>query len=468
MKLGMRAKLVIAFLMVIIGPIISTSIMMGIVINKLNQDPDIVRFNSLNKGFQSIISKVEDNFERIDDYEFFDRMMRPMVEDFDGRVRVLDAMGDILYDSSEARDSWREEPLPPDTSVFSLTKYSYSTKIERSQEVVGRIIIDYDVNLMPHDIARKVVSHFRGSYIFGFATLVLFIILFSWAISRSVLVPLNELNKATESIAKGDLDFSIKYRRNNELGRFCQAFDTMRDKLKVSIEEQKASERQRKEMIGAITHDLRTPISSIMGYVEALQDGMAKDEQQFRHYLEVIQDKTNRLDSLIDDLFQFSQMDLGNFKMNFEVVNSRSIFEDMLQSIALDWKDSHLEIIADLPFPSVKVKVDIKRIAQVMDNIIQNASRYVGSNGIIKVTVVKEKDEIIVSIADNGIGINDNDLPHIFELFYRGEKSRSRDYGGTGLGLAICKNILEGHGGRIWAESSPGQGTTIFFSLPII
>lgn len=467
MKLGMRTKLVIAFILVIIGPVVNTLIMMGVMMNKLNHDPDIVKFNSLNRNFQNLIGKVEDNFEKVHDYEEFDGIVRPIVENFDGRVRVIGPMGDVMYDSSYAGYSSGEESLTPDTSVFSLTKYSYSTNIEKPQGVVGRIIIDYDINLMPYDVARKVVSHFTWSYIFGLATLVLFIFLLSWAISRSVLVPLNELGRATESIARGDLNFTIKYRRNNELGRFCQAFDTMKDELKASIEEQAASERQRKEMIGAITHDLRTPISSIKGYVEAIQDGMAKDEAQFQRYLGVIQDKTDMLDSLIDDLFQFSQMDLDNFKMDFEVVDSGAMLEDMLHCIALGWEDSHIEIISDTPFPSVKVKADVKRIAQVVDNIIQNASRYVGCHGIIRVWAREKKDELVISIADNGIGINEEDLPHIFELFYRGEKSRSRDYGGTGLGLAICKNIIEDHGGRIWAESSPGQGTTISFSLPI-
>ena len=468
MQLGIRTRLVISFALVVIGPIVSTFIMMNIMINKLDRDPEIVKFNSLNASFQRVIEAVEDNFDIIDNYKIFDSIIRPIVEEFDGRVRVMDPEANILYDSSELWHGAIDETLAPDTSIFSLTKYSYSTEIERRQEVVGKVIIDYDINIMPVDVARKVVYHFSSSYIFGLATLILFIIILSQTISRSILVPLKELNKATESIAEGNLDFTIKYKKNDELGRLCQAFDTMRDKLKKSIEKQMESEKQRKEMIGVISHDLRTPISSIKGYVEALQDGIAKDQAQFTRYLQVIQDKTDRLDALIDDLFLFSQMDLGRLKMDFEIVDSREMLEDMLHYISLDWKDSNIEIIKELPFVSVKVKVDMRRIAQVMDNIIQNASRYVGSNGQIRVSAVREKEELIVAIRDNGIGINKEDLPYIFDLFYRGEKSRSRNFGGSGLGLAICKSIIEDHGGRIWAESSPGQGTTIFFSLPIV
>ena len=467
MKLGMRTKLIIAFVLVIIGPIANTFIMMAIAITKLNHDPEIVKFNSLNKNFQRVISGVEDNFNIIDDYEAFDGILKPIVEEFDGSVRVVDSEGNLLYDSRGPKDGIIDESLGPEAGLFSLTRYSYTTKIERKGEIVGKIIIDYDINLMPAQIARKVSYHFRISYILGLGSIVLFISLFSRIISRSVLVPLDELNRATESIAKGDLDFVIKYKRNNELGRLCQAFETMRDKLKASIEERLASERQRKEMIGVISHDLRTPISSIKGYVEALQDGMARDEEQFQRYLKVIHDKTNRLDALIDDLFLYSQMELGNLKMNLELADSRVMLEDIMNSVSMDLENETMEMVVKRPFPSVWVRADIKRINQVVDNILQNAVKYAENCGVIEVMATVDDGYLEISISDNGIGIAREDLSHIFELFYRGEKSRSRHYGGTGLGLAICKNIVEQHGGKIWAESHIGEGTTISFTLPV-
>jgi signal transduction histidine kinase len=463
----MRTKLIIAFVLVIIGPIANTFIMMAIAITKLNHDPEIVKFNSLNKNFQRVISGVEDNFNIIDDYEAFDGILKPIVEEFDGSVRVVDSEGNLLYDSRGPKDGIIDESLGPEAGLFSLTRYSYTTKIERKGEIVGKIIIDYDVNLMPAQIARKVTYHFKISYILGLGSIVLFISLFSRIISRSVLVPLDELNRATESIAKGDLDFVIKYKRNNELGRLCQAFETMRDKLKASIEERLASERQRKEMIGVISHDLRTPISSIKGYVEALQDGMARDEEQFQRYLKVIHDKTNRLDALIDDLFLYSQMELGNLKMNLELADSRVMLEDIMNSVSMDLENETMEMVVKRPFPSVWVRADIKRINQVVDNILQNAVKYAENCGVIEVMATVDDGYLEISISDNGIGIAREDLSHIFELFYRGEKSRSRHYGGTGLGLAICKNIVEQHGGKIWAESHIGEGTTISFTLPV-
>ncbi len=155
------------------------------------------------------------------------------------------------------------------------------------------------------------------------------IVLFTWLISKSILVPLKNLNEATESISAGNLDFQLSYKKDNELGRLCAAFDTMRVKLKESLEKQAAYEKSRKELVADISHDLRTPISSIKGYVEGLQDGMAKDPQMFQRYLTVIQDKTHKLDRLIDDLFQYSQMELGKLSMDFSKQDSEEIRKDI-------------------------------------------------------------------------------------------------------------------------------------------
>jgi len=161
-------------------------------------------------------------------------------------------------------------------------------------------------------------------------------------------------------------------------------------------------------------------------------------------------------------------MELGNLKMNLELTDSRAMLEDIMNSVSMDLENKTMEIVVKRPFPSVRVRADIKRIAQVVDNILQNAVKYAENDGVIEVMATVDDGYLAISISDNGIGIAKEDLPHIFELFYRGEKSRSRHYGGTGLGLAICKNIVEQHGGKIWAESHLGEGTTISFTLPVV
>jgi len=241
----------------------------------------------------------------------------------------------------------------------------------------------------------------------------------------------------------------------------------MRLQLKESLEKQKKLEEARKELIASVSHDLRTPITSIKGYVEAIQDGKAHNEEKLNQYLEIIHDKTNKLDRLIEDLFQFSQLELGNLPLNKEVCNSKVLF----QSIATEYRlaiDSKQTFTLEEPNESVDVYIDIYMMERVFENILQNALRYLPKDhGEIKISYRTQQHFLEVLITDNGEGIRSEDLPHIFNRFYRGEKSRSREYGGAGLGLSICKEIIEAHLGKIWVESSYGKGSTFYIQLPI-
>ena len=297
---------------------------------------------------------------------------------------------------------------------------------------------------------------------------VLCAILFTWLISRSILIPLEELNNATDNITNGNLDFKIKYKKNDEMGQFCGAFEIMRAKLKESLEKQAAYENSRKELISSISHDLRTPMTSIKGYVEGLQDGIVHDKEKYDRYIAVIKDKTEKLDKLIDDLFQFSQLELGHLGMEYREQDSKKMLDTIVNPIEMELIDTAVKLSVDRPFPSAIVNADISRISQVFDNIINNAKKYAGENIEIKIKANIEANFIKIIIEDNGIGISYEDVPYIFERFYRGEKSRSREFGGAGLGLAICKQIVEDHGGKIWVQSKQGKGTAVYFTLPIL
>lgn len=283
---------------------------------------------------------------------------------------------------------------------------------------------------------------------------------------RHLLTPLNELSEAMKKIAKGELDFTVKYRNSDEMGEFCASFDSMRMQLKESLKKQTLLEKSRKELIASISHDLRTPISSIRGYVEGLEDGIVHDKERFNRYIAVIKNKTESLDNQIESLFQFSQLELNNSMFKLCKRNSAELLEAILNPYELEFAnyDIRLEIVR--PFPKVEVLANESSLSQVFDNLIANAKRYANDNGVITIQTNAKEQSLTVSISDNGIGISPEDLPHVFEHFYRAEKSRSRYYGGAGLGLAICKRIIESHGGQIWVESSPNEWTTFYFTLP--
>lgn len=292
-------------------------------------------------------------------------------------------------------------------------------------------------------------------------------LILGWIVSSSILRPLYELDSATKKIIGGNFDFSLSYKKNDEMGDLYVAFDLMREQLKTSSKKQSDLEYSRKELIASISHDLRTPMSSIKGYVEGLQDGIIHDKEKFSRYITVIKNKTESLDNLIDSLFLYSQLDINDTKEAFCIRESKELLESIIAPIEIEFVDQPLQFEVIKPFPSVHLYANENSVAQVFDNLISNAKRYVKENGTIRVEANVDGDYLKISVTDNGAGIPQQDLLHVFEHFYRAEKSRSRSFGGAGLGLAICKKVIENHGGKIWAESKPDVGTTFCFTLPI-
>jgi Signal transduction histidine kinase len=288
-----------------------------------------------------------------------------------------------------------------------------------------------------------------------------------WIISKNILQPLQELRSATQHIMDGRFDIGLTYDKNDEMGDLCAAFGVMRDRLKASLERQEKLEASRRMLLASISHDLRTPMASIKGYVEGLQDGIIQDREKMIRYISVIKHKTESLDRLIETLFQYTQMDLTDPEASLRMHDSRELLESILHPFETEFADQPVRLEVGRPLPSARIRADERGIAQVFDNLIGNARRYVEDGGIIAVEAAVCGDELRISVRDTGTGIAEEDLPHVFEQFYRAEKSRSRHYGGAGLGLAICKKIVERHGGRIRAESAPNAGTTIAITLPI-
>lgn len=296
---------------------------------------------------------------------------------------------------------------------------------------------------------------------------VVYFAVLSWYLTRNYLTPLKQLLDATKMIAEGNLDFSIHYQRENEMGTLCEAFDLMRQNLKTSLEKQNHLNNSRKELIASISHDLRTPLSSIKGYVEGLPKAV-NDPEKMNRYLSVLKNKTAMLDNLIERLFEYSQLDMDDPKEALCLCHSKEMLESILGPVELEFTDQPVQLLLTRPFPSVRIAANQDQIAQVFDNLISNALRYLGEKGTITIQAKVERADLLIYVTDDGTGIAPEDLPHVFDQFYRAEKSRSRSFGGAGLGLAICKKIIENHEGRIWAESEVGVMTRFSFTLPVI
>jgi signal transduction histidine kinase len=291
----------------------------------------------------------------------------------------------------------------------------------------------------------------------------------TYIVSRSIIRPLKALQRATEQIKKGNLDFEVKPQSRDEIGELSAAFEEMRKQLKHSIEVQLQVDENRKELMSNISHDLKTPVTAIKGYVEGIIDGVADSPDKLDRYVKTIYSKASDMDRMIDELFLFSKLDLGKLPFHFEEVELGHYLQDCAQELYFDVekKDVKLELDVDTETP-LYVKGDREKLKRVLLNIIENAVKYMDkAEGHIRLRMQTIDDKAVVSIEDNGQGIPEEALAHIFDRFYRADPSRNRATGGSGLGLAIAKQIVEEHGGLIWASSEVGQGTKVYLMLPI-
>lgn len=231
------------------------------------------------------------------------------------------------------------------------------------------------------------------------------------------------------------------------------------------ITEQEKSDMERREFVANVSHELRTPLTTMRSYLEALADGAWKDEAIAPHFLNVTQTETERMIRLVNDLLQLSKMDSQEYELNLEVVEFNKFFNRIIDRFEMS-KSQQVEFVRLLPEQSYFVEIDTDKLTQVIDNIISNAIKYSPDGGNVRFGFTVHDNMIKVMVSDDGMGIPKENVQKIFERFYRVDRARARSMGGTGLGLAIAREMIEAHGGKIWAQSEEGVGTTIFFTLP--
>ena len=279
--------------------------------------------------------------------------------------------------------------------------------------------------------------------------------------------PLKKLSEATERIKNEDFDFELNETGKDEISELCRDFDEMRIRLKNQAEEKEAFDRQSKELISNISHDLKTPITAVKGYVEGIMDGVADTPEKMDRYIKTIYNKANDMDRLINELTFYSKIDTNRIPYNFAKINVSDYFDDCVEDVGLELESKNIELsYFNYVDKDTLVIADAEQIKRVINNIISNSIKYLDKQkGYISIRVRDVGDFIQVEIEDNGKGIAAKDLPNIFDRFYRTDSSRNSSKGGSGIGLSIVKKIIEDHGGKIWANSKLGAGTVMYFVL---
>ncbi|MGM0878188.1 MAG: sensor histidine kinase [Bacillota bacterium] len=354
---------------------------------------------------------------------------------------------DLLANNSVTQNEYYDEIN--NKRYLSIGKPIYSNKV-----FIGGIFVLASIEDM-----YKSVDIIEKSVILAGIGAIFLALGFTFILSRKLSNPLLEMEKATRKIAKGDLNTRVSKRTKDEIGSLATAIND----LAVELHRYRSN---RREFLANISHELRTPITYLEGYANALENNLYQSKEEKKQYLQIIQQEAVRMSKLVNDLFELSKMEEGKVELLFEEVDLVEVVENALLKTKMKAKEKGLQLdfnrLSDFPI----IYADGLRMEQIVINLIENAIRYT-EDGLIKVKLSSDSNTVRLAVEDTGIGIPEEDVPFLFERFYRVEKSRSREFGGTGLGLAIVKHLVELQGGTISVKSKVGKGTCFELTFPM-
>lgn len=480
-----KTRLLITSVVIIVVPLLLTAIaFMGIGIYIVNSEQGngipSINYSSSNytienyknmteEMMQEVKTQLQENSAKLEDKEYLDEINESLKNK---SSYIIVRKGDDIYYTGNSKGSenifaklpgYGSDVPDAETGYYyndmkKLVKQLDFTFLDGQQ---GSFFIVTKVSSL---ISRKMLI----DMILAFVLILIFtsIILTQW-IKKGVFTPINQLNIAMQNIAEGNLEYRLASDEKGEIGELYRNYEDMRLRLKESTDEKFEHEKQNRELISNISHDLKTPITAIKGYVEGIMDGVADTPEKMDKYIKTIYNKANDMDRLINELTIYSGIDNNRIPYDFHRINVSDYFGDCVEEVGLDLESKNIELNYDnLVSPETQIIADPEQLKRVINNIIGNSVKYLDkSHGVIDIRILDEVDSIRVEIEDNGKGIAAKDLPNIFERFYRTDASRNSAQGGSGIGLSIVKKIIEDHGGYIWATSKEKEGTCMHFVI---
>ncbi len=486
----LKTKLIISFFTIICIPIIVVVVAVSMLSSyhmrsiekdeafnySLFADSTIQIFNAATSEMKAEITSIVDNEPDLFlDEQHMEEINKALTYNFS--CIAVEREGELYYNGlgeSQVQDVellFDEIGIMIDNSnnVGMVTKIEDNTclvngwNVQFSDGAKGRIILVSLIGMLLPGI-KVVLTELAVAIILIMVSVAL--LMTAW-IYGTILRRLNELKKAANEIKNGNLDYELKVAGTDEIGELCQDFEEMRHKLRDTAEESMRSETESKELISNISHDLKTPITAIKGYVEGIMDGVASSPEKLDKYIKTIYVKANDMDRLIDELTIYSKIDTNRIPYTFSKIDISDYFDDCINELGIEFESKGIMLnFANFLEGSVIVIADSEQLKRVINNIISNSVKYMDKpKGIINIRLRDVGDYVQIEIEDNGKGIAVRDMPYIFDRFYRADSSRNSAQGGSGIGLAIVKKIIEDHGGNIWASSKEGVGTVMYFVL---
>lgn len=369
---------------------------------------------------------------------------------------------DILVDLplvSGGDELWGKAFLLGDKEKYLV----YPNYMEHEDGTSGIVYLLAETNRMLPEV-KGYLQDFRFMSVLVIALMV--VCLAIWA-NKCFFIPMRKLKHAMKDISDGNLDCEVVEEYEGEFDGLCRDFENMRIHLKDAIAENMRYDNETKELISNISHDLKTPLTTIKGYVEGIMDGVADTPEKMDRYLKTIYNKANDMESLIGELTLYSKIDTNDIPYNFIRINVKEYFDDCVEDIRTELESRNFVLsYFNYVTPDVYIAADPEQLNRVINNIISNSLKYNNKEkGVINIRIREEKEYIHVEIEDNGKGVTPEEAGHIFERFYRTDSSRNSKTGGSGIGLSIVKKIVEAHGGTIWAVSNKNVGLTMHMML---
>lgn len=490
-NLKINARIVITSVLAIVIPLIIISLALTFYITNITDTTNTLDVYSSSNNF-SLINQLQWNqftnrfAQNIADGKSEEQIAQGIKES----AADIEEMGAFVYVEKNGRAIYETDgksdikEFAAEITDYEKTRNSYyfsdegSVIASHAQANDGEYLIliackDYNVPDITADNAEKSVigSFTLKTIIVLIAVILVFIIaiiILSLITSKTIIGPIEKITRGANEIANGNLDYEIDYSSTNELGQLADSFNEMRIRVKQSIEKQNKADQHSKEVMAGIAHDLRTPLTSVKGYLEGLRDGIADTPEKRERYLETIYSSTCSMEKMLNDLMTVSKLELGSITLDCEkvLISDFMAYADEVGK-GLEKVDFDYEII-DNSKDNPKLYIDTDRFTRVIDNIISNCIKYKRpeAKGKIILSVSEYEHSVIFELADNGMGVDSESLPKIFDTLYRADKARSNVSDGNGLGLSVCKQIVELHGGMIWAQNNSMGGLSIFISLP--
>jgi signal transduction histidine kinase len=436
---------------------------------KTHRNPYISYENGVKQVAQHasfIVEEIKRQKYSINDANMINELVNKRYNYNDHKIIITDLEGKVIYKSIGVSET--------EIDIYNIIKTAM--ELRDNKEARREIISFYPVNFKESKNYIIVKGIPEGQIMYNtytsdnsFMALLIsvggFILLFIIITNKKMLY-IEEISLGLKEISKGNLQFRVVRRGEDELALLSENINSMAEEIQNRIETERRAEKTKNELITNVSHDLRTPLTSVMGYIGLIKDRKYANEEQMNEYLQIAAGKAEKLKILIEDLFEYTKLTNEGIKLYPQVINLNEFIDQLLEELIPLCEENQMEVIRNITSERIMVKVDPDKMLRVVENLITNGIKYSYRPGDINVSLYKDGDKSVICVKNKGRNIPAEELPKLFERFYRLDKSRTASTGGSGLGLAIAKNIIELHNGSIWAECE-GEEISFYVSLRI-